>query len=147
VNFEAFDKLLLELRQDVTVAGIVGANPTANPVRVAGPEPKKDWAQGPGEYLAFVLLRNEGVMRMRRVPVQRARYVALCHGRTYEEASELATAVSNAVHDRGARTYANGIGIYRSFADSGGDQDKDPDTRQPVVPVFIDLIATTQAVT
>lgn len=139
MNWETLGKVVVELRDDADVAAIVGT-------RISGFEPKQDWVEGPGKYRAHVVLVNEGVQRMRRVPVQRPRIVARCYGRDAVEASALGVAVSNAMHDRGGRVHSNDLGIYRSFADSGGDQDKDPDTDQPYVTVFLDLIATTQAV-
>lgn len=146
-NWDALGKLIIELRTDAGVAAIVGANPTSSPARVRGFEPAPDDAKGPGEYRAFVVLVNEGGIRMRNVPVQRPRIAARCYGRNPAEAAQLAAAVSDAVHDKGPRVHSNGLGIYRSFTESGGEQDKDPDTSQPVVTTFIDLFATTQAVT
>jgi hypothetical protein len=139
MNWDPLGKAVIEARADAGIAAIVG-------IRVSGFEPKKEWIKGPGEYVAHVVLVVDGIQRMRRVPIQRPRLVARCVGRTPEEAAALGVAVSNAFHDQGGRVHANGLGIYRSFADSGGDQDKDPDTDQPFVTVFIDLIATTQAV-
>jgi hypothetical protein len=145
-NWDPIGKVVIELRDDAGVMAIVGANPTDARGRVRGAEAGPDDVQGPGEYRAFVLVRGEGTARDRRVPVQRARVVAKCFGRSYAEASQLAAAVSSAMHDRGVRTHNNGLGIWKSFADTDGGQDTDPDTRQPFVDVFIDLIATTQAV-
>lgn len=146
-NWDALGKVLIELRDNAGVAAIAGANPTSSPVRVRGFEPAPGDAQSPESYRAFVVLVHEGGTRMRNVPVQRPRIVARCYGRTPAEASQLGAAVSDAIHDRGPRVHSNGLGIYRSFGDSGGEQDKDPDTKQPFVPIFIDLFATTQAVT
>lgn len=146
-NWDALGKVLIELRDDAGVAAIAGANPTSSPVRVRGFEPAPGDVQPAGEYRAFVVLVNEGGIRMRHVPVQRPRIAARCYGRTAPEASQLAAAVSDAIHDKGPRVHANGLGIYRSYHDSGGEQDKDPDTDQPFVTIFIDLFATTQAVT
>ena len=146
-NFDVVGKAVIELRADAGVAAITGANPTSSPARVRGFEPGPDDAQGPEAYRAFVVLIQEGRIRWRRVPVQRPRIVARCYGRTAIEAMALANAVSSAMHDEGPRVHANGLGIYASAEDGGGEQDKDPDTSQPFVPVFLDLIATTQAVT
>lgn len=145
-NWDPLGKLIIELRADAAVAAIAGANPTST-VRVRGFEPGPDDAQGPGQYRAFVVLVNEGGPRFRRVPVQRPRIAARCYGRNPAEASQLAAAVSDALHFRGPRVHANGLGIYQSWDDTGGEQDKDPDTDQPFVTLFIDLFATTQAVT
>lgn len=144
-NWDPMGKVLIEVRDDADVAAIVAANPsTAARVRVAEPAP--DDAQGPSSYRAFVVLVNEGGSRFKRVPVQRPRIIARCYGRTHQEAAALAVAVSNSQHYRGGRTHNNGLGIYASWDDSGGEQDTDPDTDQPLVTVFLDLLATTQAV-
>lgn len=151
-NWDPLGPLLIEIRGDGAVAAIAGVNPTSSPARVRGFEPAPKTtayagdAHGAGSYRAFVVLANLGGSRMRRVPVQRPRFVARCYGRTPAEAAELATAVSDAIHYRGPRVASNDLGIYASYDDQGGEQDKDPDTQQPYVPIFIDLIATTQAV-
>ena len=144
-NWDPLGKIVIELRADAGVAAIAGANPTPSTVRVAGFEPKPAWQQGPGDYVAHVVVVNLGGPRFPSVPVQRPRFAARCYGRTPEEAAQLGAAVSDALHYLGARTHANGLGIYNSKADSGGEQDSDPLTKQPFVPVFIDLFATTQA--
>lgn len=147
MNWDPLGKLLTEIRGDSAVAAIAGANPTASPARVRGFEPAPTDAQGPGDYRAFVVLVNQGGTRLRNVPVQRPRIAARCYGRTPAEAAQLAAAVSDSIHDQGPRVHSNGLGFYRSFDDTGGEQDKDPDTGQPLVTLFIDLFATTQAVT
>jgi hypothetical protein len=145
-NFDPLGKVLTEVRGDATVAAIAGANPTSSPARVRGGEPAPGDAQAKESYRAFVVLVLEGRQRFKRVPIQRPRIIARCYGRTMQEAAALASAVSNAIHERGRRIHANGLGIYNSWDDGGGEQDTDPDTDQPMVPVFIDLLATTQAV-
>lgn len=151
-NWDVLGKVLIEIRQDPAVVAIAGANPTSTPARVRGfePAPQTDSyagdAQGSGSYRAFVVLVNQGGSRMHRVPVQHPRLVARCYGRTPTEAAALAVAVSDSIHYQGPRVHANGLGIYASFDDQGGEQDRDPDTQQPYVPIFIDLLATTQAV-
>lgn len=145
MNWDPLGKLLIEIRDDSAVKAIAGANPTANPARVRGFEPAPGDAQGPGSYRAFVVLVNEGGQRWKRVPVQRPRIVARCYGRTAAEASQLAAAVSDSIHYQGPRVASNGLGIYASYDDQSGEQDRDPDTKQPYATVFIDLIATTQA--
>jgi len=152
MNWDPLGKLLTEIRSDAAVIAIAGANPTSSPARVRGfePAPRTDSydgdAQGPGEYRAFVVLVNLGGVRWYRVPLQSPRFVARCYGRTPAEAAALAAAVSDSIHYQGPRVATNGLGIYSSFENSGGEQDKDPDTDQPFVPILIDLLATTQAV-
>lgn len=146
LNWDPMGKVIIEIRSDAEVAAIVGANPTSTPPRVRGGEPMPSDIQPRESWRAFVKLVNLGGPRWRRVPVQRPRLAAQCYGRTFAEAAHLATAVSNAIHFVGPREHANGLGIYASFDDTSGEQDKDPDTQQPFVTVFIDLIGTTQAV-
>jgi hypothetical protein len=144
-NWDPMGKLLIELRDDPGVAAIVGANPSTT-ARVRIGEPAPGDGQGPGSYRAFVVLVNEGGIRFKRLPVQRPRVIARCYGRSFQEAAALAVAVSNAQHYRRSRVHNNGLGIYASWDDAGGEQDRDPNTQQPFVTVFLDLLATTQAV-
>jgi hypothetical protein len=148
-NWDPLGKVLLEVRSDSGVTAIAGANPTASPARVRGFEPApSDIGAGnsTSPYKAFVVLVNLGARRERRVPVQRPRILARCYGRTPAEAAQLAAAVSDAVHFKGPRVASNDLGIYASFDDTSGEQDRDPDTLQPYVTVFMDVVATTQAV-
>lgn len=147
---DVLPKVLIEIREDAAVADIAGENPHDAKPRVRGVEP------GPGDehagnnsdpYRAFVVLVQLSAPRLSRVPVQRPRIIARCYGRTHPEAAALRWAVSNAIHSIGPRVHANGLGIYLSKDDSGGEQEKDPDTQQPYQELDIDLFATTQAVT
>lgn len=151
MNWDPIGKLLIEIREDAGVAAIAGANPSSVPARVRAiePAPKTDSydgdAHGPGAYRAFVVVTNLGGPRWHRVPVQQPRFTARCYGRTSVEADALARAVSDAVHYIGPRVHSNDLGFYSSFTE-GGEQSRDPDTQQPLVTIFIDLLATTQAV-
>lgn len=151
-NWDPMGKLLIELRQDAAVAAIVGVNPTsATPrVRAVRPAPKTNSydgdAHGPGEYRAFVVVTNLGGPRWYRVPIQQPRFLARCYGRDAVEAAELGRAVSDSIHYIGPRVHSGGLGFYSSFDSNGGEQDEDPDTQQPLTTVFIDILATTQAV-
>lgn len=137
--------LILELREDADVAALVG-------VRVRGFEPQgatdtyEGDALGPGHYKAFVVLVALSVPPHRRVPVTWAEYGVRCYGRTTREAWDVWAAVAKALHAVGPRLRSNGLGIYATHV-TGGAQDKDPKTSQPVVTGTIQLIATTQAVT
>ena len=145
-------KLLTEIRDDDAVAAIVGtrvrgfepAAPTVNPTTGAVISPGD--ARGPGEYVAFVVLVQLDAVRLQRVPVQRAAVAVRCYGRTHAEAAALRWAVSNAIHLTGPRVHANGLGIYQSIDEAGGEQEKDPDTSQPLQTLVISSLATTQAV-
>jgi len=146
---DALPKILIEIREDAGVIAIAGENPHVTKARVRPFEP------GPGDeqagndlapYRAFVVLVQLDAPRMARVPVQRPRIAARCYGRTHAEAAALRWAVSNSIHMIGPRIHANGLGIYLSKDESGGEQEKDVDTQQPFQTIFIDLFATTQAV-
>lgn len=137
---DVLPKLLIEIRADPDVDALVDG-------RVRGGEPAKGDAQGPGAYLAFVVLVQLGAPRQPRVPVQFPRIAARCYGRSHAEAAALRWAVSGAIHNRGPRIHANGLGIYQSLDDEGGDQQTDPDTGQPYQTLVIEAPATTQVVT
>lgn len=136
---DALPKLLLELRDDSAVAAIVDE-------RVRSPEPGPGDAQGPGEYKAFVVLVQLDAPRYSRIPVQRPQIAVRCYGRTHQEAAALRWACSNAIHDIGPRVHTNGLGIYSSMDTSGGGQETDPDTKQPLQVFLVDVFATTQEV-
>ena len=143
---DVLPKILIELRDDEDVADIVGVNPTSDPPRVRGFEPAPGDAKGPGEYKAFVVVVQLDAPRLGRLPVQRPRIAVSCYGRTLQEAAALRWACSNAIHYIGPRTHTNGLGIYISRDDTGGEQEKDPDTKQPLQVFIVDLFATTQEV-
>lgn len=156
---DVLPKLLTEIRDDDAVAAIVGtrvrgfepAPPVRHPDTGAVLE-KGDARQGTTQdpYVAFVVLVQLDAPREKRMPVQRAVIAARCYGRTPAEAASLRWAVSKAVHPstgpRGVRVHANGLGIYQSFDEAGGEQEKDPNTEQPYQTVVIASLATTQAV-
>jgi len=144
-------KLLTEIRDDADVASIT--------TRIRGGEPGSPVIhpttkavidlgdrRGPGEYVPFVVLVQLTSPREKGIPVQRARIAARCYGRTYQEAASLYAAVSDAVHNIGPRVHANGLGIYQTFDDTGGTEEKDPDTGQPLYTFVIEAIGTTQVV-
>jgi hypothetical protein len=136
---DALPKILIELRDDADVADIVDD-------RVRGFEPAPGDAQGPGSYKAFVVVVQLDAPRLGRIPVQRPRIAVRCYGRTHQEAAALRWACSNAVHNTGPRVHTNGLGIYQSMDDTGGEQEKDPDTKQPLQQFIVDLFATTMEV-
>lgn len=143
---DVLPKLITELRDDAAVTAIVHG-------RVASPKAAPGWADfddhedGSRKYKhAFIVVGRLSSPRRRRVPVQDPRFVIGCFGRNLAEAAELRWAASNALHMTGPRVYPSGLGIYTSFEDTGGDQDSDPDTGQPVERFIVQAIATTQAV-
>jgi hypothetical protein len=132
-------KLIIELREDAVVGAMVGT-------RVRGPVPAPGDALGPGSYQRFITCALIANPPLKRVPVQRARYLIKCYGTDPTDAMNLYVAASNALHERGVRTYANNIGIWNSWDDTGGSAESDPKTGQPYVSFIVELIATTQAV-
>lgn len=140
-------RLLTELRDDDAVAAIVGENPH-EPVhpRVRSPKAAPGDVQGASAYRAFVTIATLALPRMQSVPVQRARHVVRCYGRTPEEAAALYVACSDALHHKGPRTTGAGFGIYVSHDDTGGEAGEDPDNGQPTYTFVVETLATTQVV-
>lgn len=151
-NPDPTGKLLVELRDNDAVKAIVGTRVRAfEPApQVVDPDTKrvleKGDVRGPGEYVAFVLLVILDPFRERRLPIQRPRISVQCYAATAQAAMALYAACAEALHDVGPRVYANGLGAWNSWDDSGGRPDKDPDTGQPFVEFMVELVATTQAV-
>jgi len=140
-------RLLTELRDDDAVADIVGENPHEAVPRVRSPKAGPgDMQQGPENYRAFVTIATLALPRMQSVPVQRARHVVRCFGRTPEEAAALYAACSDALHHRGPRVTGAGLGIYVTHDDTGGEEGEDPDTHQPTYDFVVETLATTQVV-
>lgn len=131
--------LIVEARDDATVAALVST-------RIRGFEPADGDAKSPGEYQAFVVLSALDVPVNPRVPIADARYAVRCYGATPQGAWAVWAALVKLWHARGPRVGSSQLGIYRSWM-SGGEQDKDPVTQQPLVLGVLRLIATAQAVT
>jgi hypothetical protein len=141
------NKLLIELRENDAVNAIVG-NRVRTPKPAPGDAAWADLVDGTRQYkFAFIVLGLLAAPRRLRLPVQDARIVVGCYGRNVIEAAELRWAASNAIHNIGPRIHANGLGIYNSWEDAGGEADSDPDTGQPLERFIVAAIATTQAVT
>lgn len=140
-------RLLVELRDADRVADIVGVNPT-EPVypRVRSPKAAPGDAQGVGSYRAFVTIATLATPRLQSVPVQRARHVVRCYGRTPEEAAALYAACSDALHHVGPRVTGAGDGIYVTHDDTGASEGEDPDTGQPTYEFIVETLATAQVV-
>lgn len=137
--------VVAELRADDDVAALVSD-------RVRGGEPRglsttyEGDALGPGLYKAFVVVTTLDRPPHPSLPIQRAIFGVACYGVTYQNAAAVWGAVVKAMHRVGERVKANGQGIYISAIETGGSQDKDPDTKQPVVRGTIRLIATASSV-
>lgn len=140
-------KLLIDLREDDAVSAIV-ADRVRSPTPAPGDAAWDEIEDGTRKYAnAFIVLGLLGSPRRLRLPVQDARIVVTCYGRTVVEAAELRWAASNAIHNIGPRIHANGLGIYNSWEDGGGEADRDPDTGQPFERFIVQAIATTQSAT
>jgi len=130
--------LILEARADPDVDNLVDG-------RVRGFEPAKGDALGPGEYQAFVVLSALPVPVHPQLPITDATYSVAAYGSTPQNAWAVWGALVKAFHARGPRIGASRLGIYRSWM-SGGEQDRDPDTDQPLVRGTLRLFGTAQAV-
>ncbi len=139
---DVLGKLLIELRDDDDFA-------LWHDGRVRGEEPAPGDANGPGEYLRFVVITTLATPRERRVPVQRPTYAVNVFGTSPKDAMAGYVLASDAIHRAGVRmagTGANRVGIWDSFDDSGGTPERDPQTGQPFVTFVVHLIATDQSV-
>lgn len=137
--------LITEARDEAAVVAIVGANP-AGPPRVRGPKPGTGDVQGSGAYRAFMTIVLLAGPPHPSVPIQRTRHLVTCYGRTPEEAEQLYVACHQLWHHRGPRQTGSGHGIYVSHNDTGGSEDADPDTGQPLYRFVLESLATTQVI-
>jgi hypothetical protein len=150
-ELDVLPKLLIELRDDPVVSSIVGdrvrgKDPEGPLLNNDGEEIAPGDVRGPGEYVPFVVLSRLGGPPHPRVPIITARISIRCYGRSDREAAVLRNACSRALHGKDARTFANGLGIYVSHDVTGGDQDSDPDTSQPLESFVVEAVASTQPV-
>lgn len=130
--------LVIELRDDADVASLVGN-------RVRGYEPAPGDARGPGEYQAFVVVTTLSAPPHPRVPMTWAEYGLRAYGVTPQGAWAVWGALVRALHQVGHRNRSNGQIVYKSIILTGGQQDEDPDTHQPVVTGSVQLIASLQS--
>lgn len=148
--------VIADLRADPDIQDLVG-NDECGFRRVRGGEalgagecangtPRSADGLGPGFYRAFIVVAALDDPPLGRVPVQRAVYSVACYGSTYQNARAVWGAVVKALHIVGERVKSNGLGIYISAIDTGGEQDKDPDTGQPLIRGTIRVIAATQVI-
>jgi hypothetical protein len=147
--------LVTELRSDTDLATLVGRD-LANRVRVRGGEPVGSMrqsggfyagdARGAGDYQAFVVLVTLDEPVRGRVPIFDGYYGVNAYGSTFENARAVWGALVKAMHFAGGRTKVNGLHIYTSIVETGGTQDIDPVTQQPVVRGTIHIVASANAV-
>ena len=138
-QLDPLGSLLTEIRDDIDVDTLVDG-------RVRGFEPAPGDAQPTGKFKAFVVIVTLDAPPEMGIPVTFATYGVRCYGATPQGAWAVWGAVVKAVHMIGPRLKSSGLGIYQTIVNGGGDQEKDPDTQQPVVMGTIRLIATTQVV-
>lgn len=138
-QLDPMGSLILELRADTDVAALVST-------RVRGFEPAPGDARGAGDYQAFIVVSALSVPPHPRVPITFAEYGIRCYGVTPQNAFAVWGAVVKALHQVGPRTKSNGLLVYRTFVLAGGTEDRDPDTKQPVVTGTIRLTASLQSI-
>jgi hypothetical protein len=145
---DPFGKVLTEIRDAPAVAALTDrvrggeAAPDANRSGVPTPGDIRQ----PRSWVRFVVLSRLGVLRWRQVPVQTLRIGARCYGTSFEDATRLYGAVSDAIHEIGPRLASSGLGIFVTADETGGASGKDPDNGQPYESMVISVIATTQPV-
>lgn len=138
-QLDPLGSLLVEIRDDMDVDELVSG-------RVRGFEPAPGDAQQVGQFRAFIVLVTLSAPPAFGLPITFATYGVRCYGVTPQGAWAVWGAVVKALHKIGPRIKTSGLGIYQTLVISGGEQEKDPDTKQPVTMGTIRLIATTQAV-
>lgn len=138
-QLDILGSLISEARADVDVALLVSD-------RVRGYQPAPGDALGAGEYRAFVVFSTLDDHPHPQLPITFAEFAVDAYGVTPQGASAVWHALVKAFHKARTRVKGNGLGIYQSIVVTGGDQDRDPDTKQPVVRGTIRVIATALAV-
>lgn len=98
--------------------------------RVSGHEPAMGWARGTGSYQRFVVVSDLGGPPVRNV-VHRKRIGVRAYGVTGQDAEALYGEIQDVLHLAGPRLPGNLRPIYNSRDDTGGSEQRDPDTQQP----------------
>lgn len=150
-QLDPFGAIIAEARADADLATLV-----SNRVRAGEPAPKlitngvttyEGDARGPGEYIPFVVISTLDLPIHPQLPITFAEYAINCYGTTFQNATAVWLAFVKAFHKVRSRTKASGLGIYSSTITAGGSQDRDPDTKQPVIRGVLRVIATASSVT
>lgn len=127
-------KLLTEIRDFPAVAAIT--------TRVRGEE------LASGDAPPVVLIRSFPTTRLDpRLPLLRHGFAILCYGTTPKQATTLAFAVAEAIHDLEPRQNASGTAVYQSFHGNINGVETDPDTGWAFRTIFPSAIVSTMAVT
>jgi hypothetical protein len=129
---------IAELQADAAVARIT--------TRIRPVEPAPKDALGPGLYQPFVVLSVLSAAPLGHMGVREVTIGVRCYGATYPEAEALWLAVEAVFLDRGARVATSRLGVYHSQVISGGEFDRDPDTKQPLVHGVVSYPVTIHAV-
>ena len=150
-QLDPLGSLVTEGKASATLASLVSG-------RIRGFEPKPETrdslgdltyegdALGPGHYKAFVVIAALDVPPHPSVPITFATYVVRAYGTTAQNAWAVWGAVVQTFHKVRGRMGNSGLGMYQTSVISGGEEDKDPETDQPVVLGTIQLIATLSAI-
>ncbi|HEY6568544.1 MAG TPA: hypothetical protein VI341_13595 [Actinomycetota bacterium] len=134
--------IIVELRTDVDLRALVST-------RVRGFRPQggeNGDVQPAGHYKRFVVLSILSAPVEPSLPITFAEVAARCYGTDDTDAWTVWAALVKAIHAVGPRVKDSGLGIYRTAVLTGGVQDSDPDTDQPMVTGSFQVIATTQVV-
>lgn len=131
--------LIVEARTDEDLRALVGT-------RVRGQGPGPGDVQPKGSYRAFVVLHILDAPPHPSLPISFAEIGVRCYGTDPDNAWDVWRAFVKVFHATRVRTKASGLGIYRTAVLTGGTQDADPDTQQPLVTGTIQAIVTAQAV-
>ena len=141
-QLDPMGSLIVEAREDAHVSALVGTR-----VRGFEPAPKtasyEGDARGPGEYIGFVVIAALDVPPHLSVPVTFADYALNAYGTSHAHAWDVWASLVKCFHKVGPRMKADGLAIYQTLIVSGGSQDRDPDTRQPVVRGVLRVVAST----
>jgi hypothetical protein len=134
--------IIVELRTDVDLRALVGT-------RVRGYRPQggaEGDVQGAGHYKRFVVVSVLSAPVEPSLPITFAEVGVRAYGTDDTDAWAVWAALVKAIHAVGPRVHTSGLGIYRTAILTGGTQDQDPDTDQPMVTGSFQVIATAQVV-
>lgn len=132
-----------EIRDDPAIAAVVSVDENGyrrvRPFEAAA----GDHQGSPKDWNPFIVLSILDAPPEPDIPVTFATVLASCYGSTAQNAWEVYRALIAATHRRDPRKKSSGLAIYRTLVISGGEQGRDPGTKQPVVRAVITLIAST----
>lgn len=124
--------LVVELR--TYLASVAAADPAGRRGLAAAAVGTKVFGdeKGTNAVAPYVIVRRIGPSRrLPRAPFARFRFASLAYGRSYVEASTVAGLVSDAWSAQGPRRRTEGVAIFLSIEEIGGQASEDPDTAEP----------------